>query len=101
MKRQLNFAACLLLAALPLAASAAETVPPPASRSEPAAPSAPAPKEQPAPLFDALDTNHDGYLTKAEAKRSAEVTARFGELDSDHDGRIDAREFIRGMQPKL
>lgn len=102
MQRKSSFAPLFFLAVLPCAALAAEPAPSPAG-SPPGkeAPAAPAAKEQTPPLFEQLDTNHDGYVTKEEAKRSAEVTARFKELDSDQDGRIAAVEFKKGMQAKL
>lgn len=99
MKPNISLATLFLLATMPLGAISAEATPPsagsPATRSAPATPAPPAAKDQPAPIFDALDTNHDGYVTKDEAKRSADVTARFKELDTDHDGRIAASEFAR------
>lgn len=97
MKYKIDFATLFLLAALPLGALSAEPTQPPAAKETA---TVPAPKEEPAPLFKELDRNHDGYVTKEEAKRSAEVTARFNELDADRDGRIAAAEFTKGMQPK-
>jgi len=97
MKRNISLATLLLLGALPLGAIFAEARSPsagsPPTQSAVAEPMSPTTKNQPAPIFDALDTNHDGYVTKEEAKRSADVTARFKELDTDHDGRIYASEF--------
>lgn len=101
MKRSINLATLFFLGVLPLGAIAADPVQAPAAKNEPAVPAAPSAKEEPAPLFKTLDGNHDGYVTKEEAKRSAEVTARFKELDTDRDGKIAAAEFTKGMQPKL
>lgn len=99
MKCKICLATLFLLSAVSLGAISAEATPPsagsPATRSAPGTPAPPATSDQPAPIFDALDTNHDGYVTKEEAKRSADVTARFKELDTDHDGRTSASEFAR------
>lgn len=91
MKRNHTLATLLVLGTLPMAAIAAD----------PAPSAAAAAKEAPAPLFTQLDANKDGYLTKEEAKRSAEVTASFSKLDADRDGKIAANEFRMGMEPKL
>jgi hypothetical protein len=42
--------------------------------------------------FDALDTNHDGYLSRDET-RDATWSNRFSELDKDNDGRLSQSEF--------
>lgn len=99
MKRQPKIFTLLLCAALPLAAIAAEPAPSPLPAVSP--PAADVAKEQTPPLFEQLDSNHDGYVSKDEAKRSAEVTARYKELDSDRDGRISAAEFRKGMSARL
>jgi hypothetical protein len=105
MKRKSSLVSLLFLGALPMAAVAADPAQAPAgsaaTQSAPAAPGAAAAKEVPSPLFTQLDTNHDGFVTKEEAKRSAEVTARFSKLDADRDGKIAASEFKNGMEPKL
>lgn len=79
----------LLLGALPLAQAQTPGGAPPAQ------------DQIPAPLFEQLDVNRDGYVTPEEAKRSAEVTARFKELDANRDGRISIDEFKKGMQDKM
>lgn len=89
MTRNARFATLLLLAAAPLAALAAD--PPPA----PATGQAEAP-----PLFKGLDKNHDGQIDQTEAKRSADVTARFSTLDSNKDKRISVAEWQAGEQSK-
>jgi hypothetical protein len=95
MKSNASLITLLLLGTLSMAAVAADPA------QAPAAPGAPAGKEAPAPLFAQLDSNHDGYVTKDEAKRSADVTARFATLDADRDGKISASEFRNGMESKL
>lgn len=92
---------CVVLAALPLGAIAAD--PAPATSGTPAAATTPgttAAGAQAAPIFEQLDSNRDGVVTKDEAKRSADVTARFKELDADRDGRISAAEFRKTMPAK-
>lgn len=41
-------------------------------------------------MFDRLDTNHDGVITKDEFQ--ADVAARFARLDTNHDGKVSAEE---------
>ena len=100
MNRNISLASLLLICAIPLSAISAEATPlstgNSSTKNTPAAPMPLATKDQPAPMFDALDTNHDGYVTKEEAKRSADVTVRFKDLDTNHDGRISASEFTHG-----
>jgi hypothetical protein len=40
-----------------------------------------------------LDTNKDGYVSKNEAKGSAEVSKHFSTLDKDHDGKLSSSEL--------
>jgi len=40
-----------------------------------------------------LDTNKDGYVSRAEAKASPAISARFSELDKDGDGKLSAQEL--------
>ena len=40
-----------------------------------------------------LDTDKDGYVSKKEAKGSAEVSKNFKELDKDHDGKLSPSEL--------
>ena len=42
--------------------------------------------------FSTLDTNHDGYISRDEA-RDASWANRFSELDKDNDGRLSQSEF--------
>ena len=103
MKFKTTLAPLFLLLALPLGAISAEPAKPaPAGPAAKDAAPAPAPPvaDAPMPLFKELDSNHDSYVTKDEAKRSAEVIARYKELDADRDGRISGTEFKKGMLPK-
>lgn len=45
------------------------------------------------PSFEALDTNHDGQISRDEAKKSADVSKKFVQADTNHDGKLDAAEF--------
>ncbi|WP_243733075.1 EF-hand domain-containing protein [Luteimonas yindakuii] len=46
-------------------------------------------------VFDALDTNGDGYLDRAEAAAHPTLAAEFGGVDTDTDGRL-SKEELRG-----
>ncbi|MCG2578697.1 EF-hand domain-containing protein [Dechloromonas sp. XY25] len=95
-----SLATLLFLGALPLAAMAADATPP--GGSTPGASStATGGDDAIPPMFKELDANKDGYVSRDEAKRSAEVTARFSEMDTDRDGRITVSEFRKGTQPKM
>jgi len=89
MSRNTRFATILLLAVAPLAALAADPKPAPA----------PGQAEAP-PLFKELDKNHDGFINHSEAKKSADVTARFSTLDANKDGRISVSEWLVDEQSK-
>lgn len=102
MKCNTTLATLFLLAAMPFGAISAEPAKP-APAGPPAKEAAPAPApaaDEPMPLFKELDANRDNFVTKDEAKRSAEVMARYKELDADHDGKVSSAEFKKGMQPK-
>jgi hypothetical protein len=89
MSRNTRFSTILLLAVAPLAVLAADQNP------APAAGQAEAP-----PMFKELDKNHDGLIDQSEAKRSADVNARFSTLDTNKDKRISAAEWSAGEQSK-
>lgn len=106
MKSNTKLATLLFLGALPLASIAADTTTPQGGSpmgTSPAGSSTATTRQDDAsaPMFKELDTNKDGYVSRDEAKRSAEVTSRFSEIDADHDGRITTSEFRKGMQPKM
>ena len=46
-----------------------------------------------AELFERLDRNKDGFVTRDEAKDATELQGRFAELDRDDDGRISRSEM--------
>jgi hypothetical protein len=43
--------------------------------------------------FDALDKNHDGFVSRDEAKDAAELDTRFSELDANNDGKLSRDEY--------
>ncbi len=45
------------------------------------------------PSMKQLDTNHDGVISKEEAKKSSTVSKRFNQLDKDNDGKLSATEL--------
>ena len=93
-QRKISLPVLLLLGVLPLASATVEYAQAPAG-------APPVTAQTPAPLFEQLDVNRDGLVTVEEAKRSAEVTARFKDLDTNRDARVSADEFRKGMQDKM
>lgn len=87
MSRNTRFATILLLAVAPLAAQAADPKPAPGQAEAPS-------------MFKELDKNHDGVIDQSEAKRSADVTARFSTLDANKDKRISVSEWSAGEKSK-
>jgi hypothetical protein len=49
-----------------------------------------------AAVFQRLDRNSDGFVSRDEAKDAAELQGRFAELDKNNDGKISEAE-MRGM----
>lgn len=45
--------------------------------------------------FRALDTDHDGFLSRGEAQKLRDYTRAFTESDQNRDGKLDADEFIK------
>ena len=43
--------------------------------------------------FDKLDKNHDGYISRDEAKNASELNTRFTELDTNNDGKLSRDEY--------
>jgi hypothetical protein len=43
--------------------------------------------------FDALDRNHDGFLSRDEANEAHELDTRFSELDANNDGKLSREEY--------
>ncbi len=52
------------------------------------------------PGFNNLDTNHDGYLTRAEAAKNPYLEKRFKEADRNGDGKLSRTEYLRVMTAK-
>lgn len=53
---------------------------------------------RPSHLVQMLDTDHDGTVDLAEAKKAASVL--FDKLERDHDGTLDKRELARRLSAK-
>lgn len=43
--------------------------------------------------FEALDKNHDGYISRDEAKDAKEMDTRFSEMDTNNDGKVSREEY--------
>lgn len=54
------------------------------------------PHETPDRLFQKLDANRDGFVTRSEAKNDAWLGKAFGSADDDKDGRLSADEYLKG-----
>lgn len=85
-----TLATLILLAAVPLTGITAEG----GSTTSPSATGSSA-TEQP-PMFKELDKNKDGKISESEAKRSADVSARFSTLDGDKDKHVSLTEWQAG-----
>ena len=44
--------------------------------------------------FDRLDRNHDGFVSRDEAKDANELNTRFSELDRNNDGKLSREEYM-------
>jgi hypothetical protein len=95
--------AAMLSLALPAGAqSTTPTTPPSSTKSAtPGASSSAAPATAPARKgdddsaeFAKLDRNHDGGLDKAEALMEPRLLTKFGDADTNKDGKIDQKEFL-------
>src|SRR5438105_7588518 len=43
--------------------------------------------------FERLNKNHDGFISRDEAKDAAELNTRFSELDKNNDGKLSREEY--------
>jgi EF hand len=95
----------ILVAALLSSAAFAQQDPqhspatPDAAAQRPATPSPDHPVDVGA-IFDKLDTNHDGNLTREEAQAHPTVAAHFDEADANHDGVVTKEEFMVAFRPQ-
>jgi hypothetical protein len=71
---------------------------PDAAAQRPATPP-PAPPDVSA-IFDKLDTDHDGKLTREEAQAHPTVLAHFDDADANHDGVVTKEEFMAAFRPQ-
>lgn len=53
-----------------------------------------------APGFTDLDRNDDGQLSRTEAGRNPALLKRFGDADTDKDGRVSRAEYLKVMAAK-
>ena len=60
-----------------------------------AQPSLDAAGRQPDVTFNRLDTNKDGFLTRAEAKADKDVARIFSKADTNKDGKLTEDEFVK------
>lgn len=81
-----NFATLTLLAAVPLAASEADTTGRGTGQSA-------ATQGDMSAQFKQLDKNNDGQLSQSEAKGSSDLSSRFSAIDTDHDKKISVSEW--------
>src|SRR5258706_14484505 len=44
--------------------------------------------------FERLEKNHDGFISRDEAKDAAELNTRFSELDTNNDGQLWPDEYV-------
>jgi glucose/arabinose dehydrogenase len=75
----------------------------PAQQQQPAAPQQQQPAAPPSsdetmaathlPEFSTLDVNGDGVVSQEEAKGEASLSAIFSDVDANHDGKLDSREY--------
>jgi hypothetical protein len=78
-----------------LALAQAATSQPQTGRTPPGSPESGATSGS-AALFNRLDKNKDGFVSRDEARDATELQGRFAELDKDNDGKISASE-MRGL----
>ena len=87
-------ASTLVTAAFAAAFASLLAAPVSAADDEAKAKVAPAGRTSPsAALFERLDKNKDGFVTRDEARDATELQGRFAELDTDNDGKISRAEM--------
>ena len=50
--------------------------------------------------FNALDSNHDGQLSKSEAAANPNLSKKFTTADKNHDGKLSRTEYLAVMTKK-
>ena len=51
-------------------------------------------------FFEKMDTNHDGVLTREEAKKTPVLSVQFNDMDVNQDGKLMRHEMIASMEMK-
>jgi hyperosmotically inducible protein len=49
------------------------------------------------PFFLKLDTNHDRFISREEAKQDKRIDSVFGQADMNKDGKLDEDEFLKAV----
>ncbi len=49
------------------------------------------------PGFNALDKNHDGYLSRTEAAKNPQLFKKFKQADKNGDGKLSRMEYLEAM----
>lgn len=49
------------------------------------------------PAFQKLDANHDGFVSREEAKGDKSLYSHFDQADLNHDGKLDEDELIKAL----
>lgn len=47
------------------------------------------------PGFNNLDKNHDGYISRSEARADKDLAKKFKEADTNHDGKLSRAEYLK------
>lgn len=62
-----------------------------------AKPAAKAPQADAAAMFKRFDANKDGFISREELPSDHPLLPHFGMSDGNRDGKLDAKEFERGL----
>jgi hypothetical protein len=98
MKMHIAFTAAALVSTAAFAQQEPQN--PPATPNSITRPPPSTPSPAMAEIFDKLDTNHDGKLSKEEAQAEPTVAMNFEAADADHDGVITKEEFFAAFKPR-
>ncbi|WP_313644290.1 EF-hand domain-containing protein [Stenotrophomonas sp.] len=62
-----------------------------------AKPATKAPQADASATFKRFDANNDGFISREELPSGHPLLPHFGMSDGNHDGKLDAKEFERGL----